>query len=454
MSVKASKSKTIYRCQECGYSSSKWLGRCGDCGKWNSFTEELSVEASLDRGQLTNFSSPLALLNDISTQEHLRIQTGITEFDRMVGGGMVPGSILLLGGPPGIGKSTLMLEIAGRMGQTRKVLYVSGEESREQIKSRADRLQVNAPYLYLLSETNLENILAAIQKVEPEFLVIDSIQTTFRAEVASAPGSVSQVRECAAELLRYAKSSNTIVFILGHVTKDGDLAGPRVLEHIVDTVLYFETEKHQLYRILRSYKNRFGPTSEIGIFEMKSNGLVEVQNPSQLFMGNHGQEPGSVLVSSLEGSRALILEIQALVTRSYSNFPRRMVTCMDLNRVLLLIAVLENRVGLSLGNQDIFVNITGGAKAGEPAADLGVACAIASAFGKLSSDPGTLYIGEVGLGGEVRAVGQLESRIKEAERLGMKQAIVPKHRFPASLKFNNIKVRPIHHIKDAMEWTG
>lgn len=447
------KSKTIFRCQECGYASAKWLGKCPDCGKWNSLVEELQIpETSQRKGRLTDFTSAVNLLSEISTRQFQRIQTGILEFDRMIGGGIVPGSLILLGGPPGIGKSTLMLQIASKIGQTKKLLYVSGEESQEQIKSRADRLQIHAPQLYLLSETNLENILENVRKVEPEFLIIDSIQTTYRNDIASAPGSVGQVRECAAEFLRCAKSSRMTVFLLGHVTKEGDLAGPRVLEHIVDTVLYFETERQQTYRILRAYKNRFGPTSEIGIFEMNSDGLQEVANPSEIFLGEHRGGPGSVLVSAIEGSRPLILEIQALVSRSHFGLPRRMVTGIDFNRVLLLIAVLEKRLGLSLQNQDIFVNVTGGVKVKEPAIDLGIACAIASAFGDFSLAAEGVIVGEVGLGGEVRSVTQLSERVKEAERLGLAWAIIPKKGVKGKIASDKIKVMQMETLKQAIDW--
>lgn len=447
------KSKSIFRCQECGYSSQKWMGKCPDCNKWNSLVEEIvAPEPAARRMGLTEFSSAVNLLSEVSTAPFQRVRTGIGEFDRMIGGGVVPASLILLGGPPGIGKSTLMLQLASRLAESKKVLYVSGEESQEQIKARADRLNLSASNLFLVSETNLENILEAVRKVSPEFLIIDSIQTTYRNDLASAPGSVAQVRECAAEFLRCAKSNGITVFVLGHVTKEGSLAGPRVLEHIVDTVLYFETDKQQLYRILRSFKNRFGPTSEIAVFEMGSKGLVEISNPSEIFLTEHRLAPGSVLISTLEGSRPIILEVQSLTSKSHFGFPKRMVTGFDLNRILLLIAVLEKRLGLALQEQDIFVNLTGGLKSRESSADLGIACAIVSAFGNFSPNSEGVIIGEVGLGGEVRRVVNLAERVKEAERLGLSWAIVPKMREKEKLNFNKLKTVEVENIKQAVDF--
>jgi DNA repair protein RadA/Sms len=450
----ATKTKTIFRCQDCGYSSPKWMGKCPDCGKWNGMVEERqSAEpAAIHASRLTDFSSAVQLLSEVSTKEFDRARTGIGEFDRMIGGGLVPGSLVLLGGAPGIGKSTLMLQLASRLAQTRKVLYVSGEESQEQVKARADRLAVKPSQLYMLSETSLENILEAVNKVEPEVLVIDSIQTTYRADLSSAPGSVGQVRECAAEFLRLGKSRRMTVFLLGHVTKEGDLAGPRVLEHIVDTVLYFESDRHQTYRILRAYKNRFGPTSEIGIFEMKSTGLEEVANPSQMFLQEHRRGPGSAIVATMEGSRPILLEIQALVSRTYFGLPRRQVTGVDLNRVLLIIAVLEKRLGMNLSSQDVFVNVTGGAKLREPAIDLGIACAVASAFGNFTMDKDGVLIGEVGLGGEIRNVSQVLERLKESERLGLSWAAVPKRGLKEKFVSRQMQVKPVETLEEVVRW--
>ena len=452
MAMKAAKNKIIFRCQQCGHSSQKWLGKCPECSEWNSLVEEVSMpEGQAHRSQMTHFTSEVSRLSDVKSTGFDRMQTGIREFDQMIGGGIVPGSLILLGGAPGIGKSTLMMQLAARLATDKKVLYVSGEESREQIKSRADRLKVSADQLYLLSETSLENMLQAISTIDPQILIIDSIQTTYRSDIASAPGSVSQVRECAAEFLRSAKSSNRTVFLLGHVTKEGDLAGPRVLEHIVDTVLYFENERSLSYRILRAVKNRFGPTSEIGMFEMTSKGLEEVSNPSQIFLSEHRKVPGCVLVAAMEGTRPMLLEIQALTSRTLFGLPRRMVTGVDFNRVVLLTAVLEKWVGLNLQNHDIFVNVTGGVKLKEPAADLGIACAMASAFGNFSPQTDGVLIGEVGLSGEIRSVGQVLERLKEAERMGLAWAIVPKRSLKEKFVSSSLKVIAVETLEEVIQ---
>jgi DNA repair protein RadA/Sms len=425
------KVRTSFRCQECGHSSPRWLGRCPECEHWNSFVEEEETlptrSASAVRNRaITDFSSEVVRLDDVRVAPLARSPTGIAEFDRVLGGGIVPGSLILLGGPPGIGKSTLMLQVAQGLTKSKgKGLYISGEESLEQVKDRAHRLEISAPDLSLLSETELSRILEAIEKVSPSFCVVDSIQTAYREDMASAPGSVGQVRECTAELLRLAKSRGITVFVLGHVTKEGDLAGPRVLEHMVDTVLYFESEREQVFRLLRSYKNRFGPTHEVGVFRMTGLGLQGVKSPSEIFLNERTSAPGSVVVASLEGTRPLMLEIQALVSRTHFGFPKRMVTGFDSNRALLLIAVLEKRLGLHLENEDIFINIVGGVKIKEPAIDLGVALAIASAHRNQTLDPKTIWIGEVGLGGEIRSVGGLAMRLSEAAQLGFERAVVP-----------------------------
>lgn len=428
--MKSSKIKTVFMCQNCGYESAKWLGKCPGCNKWNTFVEEKQATGNSSSGatrQLTGFSSGTFALSDVSVKSFVRVKTNITEFDNMIGGGIVPGSLTLLGGAPGIGKSTLMLQISSALAKNGTVLYISGEESLSQIKSRAERLKVNKDGIFLASETNLENIVDAINKLEPSFLVIDSIQTTYHPELSGAPGSVGQVRECAAELLRIAKSKHITVFLLGHVTKDGDLAGPRILEHIVDTVLYFENEKQQIYRILRAYKNRFGTTSEIGIFEMKGDGLAEVLNPSLIFIGERSNNvAGNIITACVEGTRPLLLEIQSLVSRTNFGFPRRMVSGYDLNRVIIIIAVLEKRIGIPLENQDVFINIAGGIKVKETASDLAIACAIASANANFICPPKTIVFGEVGLAGEVRAVSQIRERLQEAEKLGFQKAIIPK----------------------------
>ncbi|MDR0822692.1 MAG: DNA repair protein RadA [Endomicrobium sp.] len=426
---KLKKQKATFLCNQCGYESAQWLGKCPSCGVWNSFVEEKfsSAKSSSAVGQLTNFSSEVMKLDDINLSENQRFATGIQEFDNIIGGGVVPGSLILLGGAPGIGKSTLMLHISDKLSQFGKVLYISGEESLAQVKSRAQRLNVKTNNIFLASETNLQNIINSIDKTSPKFLIIDSIQTTYHPEISGAAGSVGQIRETAAEILRIAKSKNISVFLLGHVTKDGDLAGPRVLEHIVDTVLYFENEKQQMYRILRVHKNRFGPTNEIGVFEMSASGLNEVKNPSLIFLGERAiASAGNIVTVSMEGTRPILLEVQALATRTNFGFPRRSVNGYDMNRLNILIAVLEKRLNLPLEMQDIFVNIAGGVRIKETSADLAVACAIVSANNESIIPNDIVVFGELGLSGEVRSVVFPSERLSEAEKLGFKKAIIPK----------------------------
>jgi DNA repair protein RadA/Sms len=452
--------KTSFRCQECGYSTARWLGHCPDCDHWNSFVEEeetvsLRSASGIRSRALTSFSSEIVRLDDVRVAPLARSATGVPEFDRVLGGGVVPGSLVLLGGPPGIGKSTLMLQVAEGLSRSKgKGLYISGEESLEQVKDRAHRLGIKAPDLSLLSETELSKILEAVTKVSPTFCVIDSIQTTYREDMSSAPGSVGQVRECTAELLRLAKARGMAVFVLGHVTKEGDLAGPRVLEHMVDTVLYFESEREQIFRLLRSYKNRFGPTHEVGVFRMTGAGLTGVKSPSEIFLNERTNTPGSVVVASLEGTRPLMLEVQALVSRTHFGFPKRMVTGLDVNRALLLISVLEKRLGLHLENEDVFVNIVGGVKIKEPAIDLGVALAVASAHRNQTLDPATVWIGEVGLGGEIRSVGGLSMRLAEAAQLGFKRAVVPQTNLRESerdLHSLHLDIQGIRWLSEALQ---
>lgn len=453
--MKSKKIKTIFVCQSCGYEAPKWLGKCPGCSNWNTFVEEKQkpiLTSNQTSRQLTGFSSGTFPLNDVTVKIFERIKTGIKEFDNMMGGGIVPGSLILLGGAPGIGKSTLMLQISGALSKIATVLYISGEESLSQVKSRAERLNISKENIFLASETNLENIVSAINKIQPKFLVIDSIQTTYHPELTSAPGSVGQVRECSAELLRIAKSQHITVFILGHVTKDGDLAGPRILEHIVDTVLYFENEKQQIYRILRAYKNRFGPTSEIGIFEMKSNGLCEVENPSMIFLSEKTNTvAGNIITTSIEGTRPLLIEIQSLVARTNFGLPRRMVSGYDLNRVIIIIAVLEKRIGVPLDNQDVFINVVGGIKIKETAGDLAIACAIACANNGVICPQKTVIFGEVGLAGEVRAVSQVRERLTEAEKLGFKKAIIPKSNLKSLNYKGNIEIVGITNVHSAIQ---
>jgi DNA repair protein RadA/Sms len=422
------KIKTFFQCQACGYTSPKWLGRCPDCGAWNSFAEE-KKESSSRRSSIASHlgKSEPQPLNAIISGSEQRTSTCVSEFDRVLGGGVVAGSVILIGGDPGIGKSTLILQaLSGLSRQYGKVLYVSGEESPEQIKIRADRLSINSEDIILLSETSLESVIHTASKLFPKAMVIDSVQTVYTEELVSAPGSVSQVRECAAKLMLYAKRSDIPVFLVGHVTKEGAIAGPRVLEHIVDTVLYFEGDRGHPYRILRTVKNRFGSTNEIGIFEMSDAGLLEVENPSELFLLERPLNvSGSVVVASIEGTRPLMVEIQALVSQTNFGMPRRTSIGVDFNRVNLLVAVLEKKMGLHLGGMDVFVNVVGGLKLIEPAVDLGIITAITSSLRDIPIDPKIFVFGEVGLSGEIRAVAQSETRLKEAAKIGFKRAVMP-----------------------------
>jgi DNA repair protein RadA/Sms len=419
------KQKTIYTCQQCGYQSPKWLGKCPDCQKWNTLAEE-AVVATKGKGRSPLPAGKPQRLHEVAGTEEDRIRCGIAEFDRVLGGGVVPGSFALIGGDPGIGKSTLLLQCIARLAEAAPALYVTAEESTRQVKLRAERLGVAAKDLFLLAETSLEAILERARELRPAFLVVDSIQTIFTSALESAPGSVSQVRECAGRLMHVAKGEGIPTFIVGHVTKDGAIAGPRMLEHMVDTVLYFEGEAGHPYRILRAVKNRFGSTNEIGVFEMKESGLAEVSNPSELFLAERPEgAAGSAVVSSLEGSRPILVELQALVSGSSFGTPRRTTIGFDHNRVSLLVAVLEKKVGLSLLSQDVFLNVAGGVRLDEPAADLGVIAALASSHLNRPLPPRTIVFGEVGLAGEVRAVSRPELRVKEAARLGFDRCLLP-----------------------------
>ncbi len=421
-----SKIKTFYQCQTCGYTSPKWLGKCPDCGTWNSLVEERK-ETSPSRSSLGHFrKSEPQLLSSIKAGYEQRTSTGIKELDRVLGGGVVTGSVVLVGGDPGIGKSTLLLQALSGLSRYGQVLYVSGEESPEQIKIRAERLSINSNDIILLSETLLRGIVDTALKIAPKAIVVDSIQTVYTEDILSAPGSVSQVRECAAKLMIFAKKSDIPVFLVGHVTKEGAIAGPRVLEHIVDTVLYFEGDRGYSYRILRTVKNRFGSTNEIGVFEMSDAGLREIENPSELFLLERPLNvSGSTVVAALEGTRPLMVELQSLVSRTNFGMPRRTTIGVDFNRVNLLVAVLEKRAGLNLGGMDIFVNVVGGLRIIEPAVDLGIISTIASSFKDIPIDPKTFVFGEVGLSGEIRAIAQAEVRIKEASKIGFKKAVMP-----------------------------
>ncbi len=438
----------MFVCQQCGKESLKWLGRCPNCQQWNTFVETRVTTP-------TTFSpispvNPPQELSQVATDAQDRFPLPLLEFNRVLGGGIVPGSLVLIAGDPGIGKSTLLLQVSALITQAQgNVVYVSGEETPRQIKLRAERLEMKGDKLYLLAETNLEVILNQIEQLSPSLVVIDSIQTVYRPELDTTPGSITQVRECTLQLMRWAKLSATPIFIAGHVTKDGAIAGPRVLEHIVDVVLYLEGEPFSSYRLLRCAKNRFGSTNEVGIFEMKKEGLVEVTDPSQALLSRRfSQAIGSVVVPTLEGSRPLLVEIQALTNPTSFGLPRRTANGIDFGRLLLITAVLSRHVGLKLGNQDIIANVTGGLRIGEPAADLGIALAIASSYRDMGVDPNLAAVGEVGLSGELRPVSQLERRVSEAARLGFKRCLVPKR--GAQVRGKDIELIPASTLREAI----
>ena len=421
------KTRTKFVCQECGYEAPRWSGRCPECQQWNTLVETVDQRPGPTAARSVSLAVPESI-SRIPTEGFARLPVPVDEFNRTLGGGIVPGSVILIGGDPGIGKSTLLLQISGLLaGNGKPTLYVSGEESTQQIKMRARRLNIAQEQLYILSETSLNHILDQVDRLQPQLVVVDSIQSVYLDELDSSAGSISQVRECGAALLRMAKADNVPVFIVGHVTKQGAIAGPRVLEHMVDTVLYLEGERFHLYRILRSVKNRFGSTNEVGIFEMQEQGLVEVKNPSEAFLSERlPSAAGSVVAVTMEGTRPLLVEIQALTSATSSGLPRRTANGIDFNRLLLLVAVLSKRVGLKLGSQDVFVNVVGGMRINEPAADLGVAAAIASSFRGVPIPDDCVMIGEIGLSGELRSVGQAEKRLREAEKLGFRRCIVPR----------------------------
>ncbi|MDD5692006.1 MAG: DNA repair protein RadA [Candidatus Omnitrophica bacterium] len=425
------RTKTVFSCSSCGYQSPKWLGRCPDCNSWNSFTEEdYSAPSTGTKERVSLYKDGPVLLKDVVARDEDRLKTNVPELDRVLGGGIVKGSVILIGGDPGVGKSTISLQVSNHLtAQGIAVLYVSGEESVAQTKLRAKRLgESGSDKLYIVNQTDLSLIVEYIRKLKPQAVIIDSIQVIFDPGISSSPGSVSQVRECAATLTQLAKTTDTSIFIIGHVTKEGALAGPRVLEHIVDTVLYFEGDRFAIYRILRAVKNRFGSTNEIGVFEMGPHGLSEVKNPSEIFLSERPSNvSGTIVTSVLEGTRPLLVEIQSLVSRSNFGYARRRAQGFDFNRLSLLVAVLEKRMGLALEAEDIFVNVAGGIKVEDPAADLAVCAVIASSFREQVVMPQAVVLGEVGLSGEIRSISQVLTRINEAERLGFKHCILPKN---------------------------
>lgn len=455
--AKASKRKTAFFCQECGADSAKWQGKCPGCGAWNTMVEELvpteTQHSGLSLG-LSEGQDPLPI-SALAVEEAPRFATGSSELDRVLGGGVLPGSITLVAGDPGIGKSSLTIKVCADVAAAAAspVLYVTGEESARQIKLRADRLQAIHEQLYVLSETNLEKIEQQVLKLKPSFLVIDSIQTIFRPDIQSAPGSISQVRECAVQLLRLAKVNSIAVFLIGHVLKDGSLAGPRALEHIVDTVLFFEGDRNGQYRVLRAVKNRFGSTNEIGLFEMRNEGLIDVPDASKIFLSERPLHvPGSIVVPTIEGTRPLLVEVQALVSASPFMPPRRTADCVDIKRIQLLLAVLEKRVGMAMGTCDVYVKVAGSIKIDEPAVDLGLIAALASSFHNKKTAPQTLVFGEVGLAGEIRAVTQAEARIREGERMGFKRIVLPKTNLKGLPSETGIELIGVEQVRDALPY--
>jgi len=456
MARTAPRQKSVYACAECGHSSPKWLGQCPSCHRWNTLHEEVVADVrSPSRGPAPGGATKPVPLREVVASEEERIKTGIGELDRVLGGGVVPGMLALLGGDPGIGKSTLLLTALDRLARQvggRPVLYVSGEESARQVKLRADRLGVDAANLHLLAETDASRVLQVASQLEPAILAVDSIQTQYLPELASAPGTVTQIREVAARLMGYAKTTEVPTFLVGHVTKDGAIAGPRVLEHIVDTVLYFEGGGAHPYRVLRAHKNRFGSASEIGVFEMKARGLAEVANPSALFLAERPVDAaGSAVTAALSGTRTLLVEVQALVAPTGFGTPRRTALGLDPSRVALLAAVLEKKVGLDILGCDLFVNVAGGLTLEDPAADLATVAALASSFRDKVIDPRTLLLGEVGLAGEVRAVAQAEARLSEAARLGFRRAVVPAGNARHADAPSGMEIQGVDTVEGALE---
>lgn len=446
--------KTIYQCTQCGYESRKWLGRCPDCGEWNTLQEQVVEQPPAHSKKAGAAVAPGAApvpLPEVPMEDFERASTGIGELDRVLGGGIVQGSLILIGGEPGIGKSTLLLQAADHLaGSGHHVLYVTGEESTRQVALRAARLGAGAARLYLLAETCVERILHQAETTHPEFIIVDSVQTMYRQDVASSPGSVTQVRESAAALMRLAKENGCPVFLVGHVTKAGALAGPRVLEHMVDTVLYFEGDEQHSYRILRAVKNRFGSTNEIGIFEMREDGMAEIANPSEMMLHDRADAAGSAVTASMEGTRPVLVEIQALVCATSFGTPRRMSTGIDYNRMVLLAAVLEKRAGLRLGDQDIYINVAGGLRLNEPAADLATVMAMASGLRNQRLPQTTAFIGEIGLSGEIRPVSRMETRLQECRKAGFTTILLPKRNLRDLRIPEGLDAVGVTHVTDAL----
>ncbi len=450
------KKNTEFFCSNCGYSSLKWLGKCPSCGQYNTFYEEEIIEKKQEDSYRKFQESKISSLTDIKINDEQRLVTGIEEFDRVLGGGIVKGSLVLMGGEPGAGKSTLALTVAGKVAdQGNKTLYFSAEESEAQIKLRANRLNINSKNLFLIIETGVEKIVNIIEKENPGLVIIDSIQTVYKETMDSLAGSVNQVRESCAQILYTAKKLNIPIFIIGHITKEGLIAGPKILEHMVDTVLYFEAEKYHQFKILRSVKNRFGSVNEIGIFEMTSFGLLEIKSPSKIFLDNIQKEKaGSGIVTIMEGTRPLLLEIQALTSRRNFGVPQRTVIGVDYNRFLIIVAILERKLNLHLENQDIFVNVSGGIRIFETAADLGIAAAIYSSFKNIKIPTDLIFIGELGLDGEIRPVNLMDARISEAEKLGFKKCIIPEKTKIKNTKLDIIKIKNIIEISNIIKKGG
>ena len=451
----AKTNKTVVVCNECGYESAKWLGKCPACNNWNTFFEQ-KVDSYIEKGvKKTKQRTEPKKLNSYEAKEASRIHTGIDELDRVLGGGLVKGSLVLLGGEPGIGKSTLILQLCDKIEGDGNVLYVSGEESAEQIKIRADRLGINNDNILFLGETDISIINDEITNMKPKLVIIDSIQTMYSDELSAAAGSVSQVREITAQIMRVCKSQGITTIIIGHVTKDGNIAGPRVLEHMVDTVLYLEGERFFSYRMLRSVKNRFGSTNELGMFEMKGEGLCEIINPSDILISERDGNPsGSLVVATMEGTRAMLVELQALTTQSVYGIPKRTANGIDFNRLVVLIAVLEKRAHMMIGGQDIYLNVVGGMRINEPAIDLGICCVSASSFKNVSIPKDTVVMGEVGLTGEVRRINMIEKRLKEAEKLGYKTCIIPENNRKYLENSYDMKIIGVKNIGEALKALG